>query len=110
MGWLDGWTFYPANPKKAIIHQDAQLHSPDGQNIRELFANFVDCIKTGRHPVCDIEIAHRSTTMSLLGVLSYKLGRSIQWDPEKEFLVGDPDANKLLRREYRKPWEYPSLG
>jgi hypothetical protein len=47
--------------------------------------------------------------MSLLGMLSYKLGRSVQWDGEKEIIVGDPDANKLLRREYRKPWSYPEV-
>lgn len=108
MGWLDGWTFYPANSKKAVVHQDAQLHGPDGQNIRELFADFLDCVKTGRRPVCDIETAHRSTTMSLLGVLSHKLGRSIDWDIDKELIVDDSEANKLLRRDYRKPWVYPT--
>ena len=40
-------------------------------------------------------------------MLSYKLGRSVQWDGEKEMCVGDAEANKLLRREYRKPWVYP---
>ena len=45
--------------------------------------------------------------MSLLGMLSLKLGRSVEWDGEKEIIVGDPEANKLLRREYRGPWEYP---
>lgn len=107
MGWLDGWTFYPSNPRKAVVHEDAQLHEPDGQNIRELYADFLDCIRTGRRPVCDIETGHRSTTMSLLGVLSYKLGRSIAWDLDRESVVDDPEANKLLRREYRAPWRYP---
>jgi hypothetical protein len=45
--------------------------------------------------------------MSLLAMLSLKLGRSLQWDGEKQQVVGDPEANKLLSREYRKPWEYP---
>jgi hypothetical protein len=52
--------------------------------------------------------------MALLGMLSLKLGRSIQWDGQKEVCVtagGGPDeeANKLLRREYRKPWVYPEV-
>lgn len=55
----------------------------------------------------DIEIAYRSTNMSLLGMLSLKLRRSIEWDDEKEQIVGDPEANKFLRRDYRGPWEYP---
>ncbi len=41
-------------------------------------------------------------------MLSYKLGRSVKWDGEKEVCVGDPQANALLRREYRKPWVYPA--
>jgi hypothetical protein len=45
--------------------------------------------------------------MSLLGMLSLKLGRSVQWDGQREVIVGDEAANQLLRREYRPPWKYP---
>jgi predicted dehydrogenase len=107
MGWLDGWTFYPANKNKPIIHQDPQLHTVDKHNIKELWADFLDAIQNKRRPVCDIEIGNRSTNMSLLGMLSYKAGRSIQWDPEKELLINDNEASKLLQREYRAPWVYP---
>lgn len=107
MGWQDGWSFYPADKKKPILHEDPKLNKPDDQNIRELWADFLESIKTGRRPVCDIEIGHRSTNMSLLGMLSLKLGRSVQWDGEKEVIVGDPEANKLLSRPYRAPWQYP---
>lgn len=107
MGWRDGWTFYPANAKESVIHQDAQLQEPDGHNIRLLWADFLESIKNKKRPVCGIEIGHRSTNLSLLGMLSYKLGRSIQWDGEKERVVNDHDANKLLTREFRAPWKYP---
>ncbi len=107
MGWLDGWTFYPSDRNKPVIHEEPKLHKPDDQNIPELWADFLESIKTGRRPVCDIEIGHRSTNMSLLGMLSLKLGRSIRWDGEKETVVGDHEANKLLARAYRMPWHYP---
>jgi hypothetical protein len=42
-------------------------------------------------------------------MLSYKLGRSVKWDGEKETIIGDKEANKLLQRKYRKPWAYPKL-
>jgi hypothetical protein len=45
--------------------------------------------------------------MSLLGMLSYKIGRSIRWDGARETILGDPEAANLLRREYGKPWVYP---
>ncbi len=107
LGWLDGWTFYPADPKKPTLHHDPQLHEPDQQNIRELWADFLASIQTGKRPVCDIEIAHRSTNMSLLAMLSLKLGRCVRWEGETETILGDPEANRLLSRAYRVPWAYP---
>jgi predicted dehydrogenase len=107
MGWLDGWTFYPNDKNKQSIHEDAKLNEPDGQNIKELWADFLACIKSGKKPISDIEEIHRSTNMSLLGMLSLKHGKSVEWDGEKEKIIGDGDANKLLSRKYRKGWEYP---
>ena len=109
MGWRDGWTFYPANSKSKTLHEDAQLQQPDGHSIRALWADFLRSIETGRRPVCDVEIGHLSTNLSLLGMLSYKLGRSIKWDGEKETIDDDDEANKLLRRDFRAPWVYPQV-
>jgi predicted dehydrogenase len=107
MGWLDGWTFYPAKADDPPIHEDAKLNAPDNQNIKELWADFLDAIKTGRKPISDIEEVYYSTNVSLLGMLSYKLGRSIEWDGAKELIVGDKEANGMLSRNYRGPWKYP---
>jgi predicted dehydrogenase len=109
IGWLDGWTFYPVGKDKQVIHVDPKLNSPDSQNIRELWADFLQAIKTGKRPASDIELGHRSTNMSLLGMLSMRIGRSIAWDGEKEMIAGDAEANKLLKRAYRAPWKYPSV-
>ena len=110
LGWQDGWTFYPSARGRPPVHVDPQLHKPDDQNIPELWANFLTCIRTGARPACDIEIGHRSTNMSLLGMLSLKLGRSIRWDGRKQVIPGDPEAGKLLRRKYRAPWTYPEIA
>jgi predicted dehydrogenase len=107
MGWLDGWTFYPSDKKKSIIHEEAKLNEPDQQNIRELWADFMQAIEQKKRPVCDIEIIQRSTNMSLLGMLSYKLGRSVNWDGDKLLIKNDPEANRLLQRAYRGEWKYP---
>jgi predicted dehydrogenase len=107
MGWQDGWTFYPARRGQPVVHEEPKLNRPDDQNIRELWADFLQSIQTRRLPVCDIEIGHRSTNMALLGMLALKAGRSVQWDGEKEQIVGDPAASRLLSRPYRAPWKYP---
>ncbi|MHC1762711.1 MAG: Gfo/Idh/MocA family protein [Verrucomicrobiia bacterium] len=109
MAWQTGWTFYPVDSRKPVIHEAPKLNEPDQQNIKELWTDLLHAIKTGDRPVCDIEEGHRSTTVSLLGMLSLELGRSIEWDGQQEKVIGDPEANKLLRREYRGPWKYPEV-
>jgi hypothetical protein len=42
-------------------------------------------------------------------MLAMKLGRSIEWDGEKQTIKNDPEATKLLAREYRGPWRYPKI-
>lgn len=108
LGWQDGWTFYPVSASKPAVHEDAKLNQPDGQNIAELWTDFLESIEKRRRPVCDIELGHRSTTMSLLGMLALKIGRSVTWDGQKEAIVNDPEAAQLLKRPYREPWVYPS--
>jgi predicted dehydrogenase len=108
LGWQKGWTFYPVDGRQPVVHEDPQLGKPDDQNIKELWADFLKAIKTGGRPVSDIEAVHRSTNLALLGMLSYRLGRSIDWDGVQEECPGDPPANKLLRREYRQGWDYPA--
>lgn len=106
MGWKEGWTFYPV--KGDPIHQAPQFdNEKDGHNVPPLWADFLDSIQTGRRPVADVEIGHRATSLSLLGMISLKLGRSIAWDGEKETVLDDPEGQALLRREYRGPWVYP---
>ena len=109
MGWRDGWTFYPSKKGQSEIHVDPQLNEPDQQNIKELWADFVQAIETGQKPVCDIQHGHLATNISLLAMISYKMGRSIEWDGTKELIVDDAEASKLLAREYRGDWEYPKV-
>jgi hypothetical protein len=66
MGWRDGWTFYPAKKSEKPIHVEPQLNDPDGQNIKELWADFLTAIREKRQPVRDIEIGYRATNAALL--------------------------------------------
>ncbi len=68
--------------------------------------NFLDGVKTRKPCICTAEIGHRSITPGHLGLLSEALGgRTIKWNPKKEIVIGDPEADKLLKKvDYRKPW------
>ncbi len=107
IGWQDGWTFHPSNANGDVAHEDAQLQQPDGHNLKLLWADFIAAIEDGRMTVANIEIGHRSSVLPLLGMISWRTGRSLEWDGEKEQIVGDPEASRLLSRPYRAPWVYP---
>ena len=109
VGWKDGWTFYPTNGKEQSIHGDSQLQEPDGHNLKILWADFLNAIDKGTKPACDIESAHRSSVLPMLGMLSMKVGRSLQWDGANERIIGDEEANKLLTKTYRGPWQHPAV-
>jgi len=109
LGWLDGWSYYKSGDAngKPEIHVEPKLGEPDQQNIFELWTDFIESIEAGKRPMCDIELGNRSTQMSLLGMMSLKLGRSVQWDREKQTPIGDEQAVAMMKREYRSPWVYP---
>jgi predicted dehydrogenase len=67
--------------------------------------NFLDCVKSRQQPVADLESAHHVVTTCHLANLSLKTGRKLVWDAAKEEIVADPQANQMLVRPYRKPWD-----
>ncbi len=77
--------------------------------VRWHMQDFLKAIALRGRPVADIEQGHISTASCILANLSMKLGRSLVWDADKQQVVGDEEANKLLRRPYRKPWLHPEV-
>ena len=85
-------------PNPNVIHgEGSSQHYPH-------VLNFLDCVRLRQTPHSDVATMHRSTSVGLLGVISVKLGRKLTWDAEREQFPDDPEANKLLNKEYRKPW------
>jgi predicted dehydrogenase len=81
---------------------DVRLYASDSH-----FGNWLDCIRTRKAPICDVEIGHRSATVCHLANIALRTGRKITWDPAKEEIVGDPEAAKLVSRPYREPFKLP---
>lgn len=69
--------------------------------------DFLAAIDSGGRPVADIGEGHISTASCIIANLSMKVGRPIVYDPGNHQIIGDPEANNLLRRPYRQPWVHP---
>jgi len=71
---------------------------------RDHMGNFFECVKTRKQPASPVEIQHRTVTACHLTNISLRLGRKITWDPEKERIVGDEEANAWQKRRQRAPY------
>jgi predicted dehydrogenase len=68
---------------------------------------WLNCIRSRTQPSCNVFYHHKVNVPIVLGNLSLRLGRSIQFDPATEKIVGDQDAAALSVPEYRAPWRFP---
>jgi hypothetical protein len=75
--------------------------------IRYHMKDFLSAIATGAKPVADIEEGHISTASCILANVALETGRSITWDPVKKQAVDNDEANRRLRRVYRKGYTHP---
>ena len=75
---------------------------------RDHFQNFLDCVVSRRRTIAPHEVAHRSASVGHLGVIAMEVGRKIRFDPKTESILGDPEAQRLLSRAYRSPWQLNS--
>ena len=69
------------------------------------YKDFLDCIKTRKQPICDVEIGYSSAAVCLLGNIAYRIMRPLKWDQKRQRLAqSDPEAEQLLGRTMRAPW------
>ncbi|MCX8035745.1 MAG: Gfo/Idh/MocA family oxidoreductase [Candidatus Sumerlaeia bacterium] len=96
-----GWQVFTADGK--IVAQEFGRQGDDPHQ-----ENFLQCIRDRSRPTADIEEGHRSAVMVHLANISYRVGcREVKFDPKTETIVGDAEANKLLKRDYRPPFVIP---
>ena len=67
--------------------------------------NFFDCVKSRATPLSDLQSGHEVAIACHLSNISLRTGRKLVWDAEKEEITGDPEANAMLTRPYRAPWD-----
>ena len=106
-----GWEVYPETDK---IDKDVREFRSLGKprhNIKTYayhlthVENFVDCMRSRERPNADVEIGHNSMIACHLGNIAFRVGRRVEWNIEAEKVVGDEEAARLVRKEYRSPWK-----
>jgi predicted dehydrogenase len=100
---IDGYATY-----KTFLGRDQQP-GPSRREGASNWANFIEALRSRKQSDLNAEIEEGALSANLmhLGNISYRVGRSITFDPATMTIVGDSEANKLLSRKYRAPFVVP---
>jgi predicted dehydrogenase len=90
--------------KQPLGEKDVHLYQSPGHQ-----RDWLNCVRSRKRPICDVEIGARSVTVCHLGNLAYWNHRKLRWDPKTWQFVDDAEANKWLDRERRDPWQLPKV-
>jgi predicted dehydrogenase len=95
--------------KYATFLDRDQKPGPSGSDLGNHFANFIGAVRSRKHSDLNapIEEGAISTTLVHLANISYRVGRTLQFDAASYSCVGDPEANRMFTRTYRKPFVVP---
>jgi hypothetical protein len=87
--------------------EDMPLPSPMMQDNH--VKNFLDAVRLKDKSLinCTPEDAFQSTATVQLAMISYNTGTSVKWDSRKMEIINNPEASKLLKREYRSKYTHP---
>ncbi len=96
IGWRDGWTFYPTAKGGKDRARGCATPGARRPQSHAALGRLPDAIDQRRTPVAGIELAHRASVLPLLGMISWRTGRSLEWDAAKE-------ANHRRRRGRQAP-------
>jgi len=88
--------------------QEVLFDNTNEQNAHAL--NFIDCIRSRQTPNAEIELGQVSTAYAHLANIVAGAGRQLKFDAKTKTIVGAAEANRYLKREYRKHWATPRDG
>jgi predicted dehydrogenase len=73
------------------------------------YQNFIDCVRSGKETIAPVDAAFQAVCVGLLGEIAMTTGQTIRWDSEKQEIIDNTRANRLLSRPYRTPWKLPTI-
>ena len=93
---------------RVVFRGDKEGPSGPGKGRGEAhFQNFVDCVRSRKKPNAEILEGHLSSRLCHIGNIATRVGRRLLFDAATETFRDDPEANRLLRKEYRAPYVVP---
>ena len=104
----EGYMTFTGGGYKTYLGKDREP-GPSRNEGGNPFENFLETVKSRKRSdlMCDVLEGHLSSGMCHMANISYRLGRTLEFDPKKEEFIGDAEANQMVSRVYRKPYVIP---
>ena len=106
----NGYLVVDGSTYRTFLGKD-QEPGPTASGGGDHYANFIEAVRSRRQQDLTAEIAEGalSCTLMHLANISYRVGRTLNWDAKTMTCIGDAEANALLTREYRAPFVVPKI-
>jgi predicted dehydrogenase len=80
-----------------------------GAGMSDNWGNFIQAVRSRKHSELNAPMEEGAASVILmhLGNISYRLGRTLHFDPETMTCKGDAEANRMFTRAYRAPFVVP---
>ena len=110
-GWIQclGWRGELEASKESILKAELKRGDTRLYTAASEHRNFIDCVKSRKETFVPVEVGHRTASALHIGNIAMKLGRKVNWDPEKEAFIDDDEANAMRSRVSRDPWKLENL-
>ncbi len=112
-GWMAvdsrGFQVYKGEKEEKVMDEKAQ-GGGQWETVPHM-QNFLAAVRSRKYQElnAEIEIGARGAAMAHLGNVSYRVGKKLTWDDSKH-RFDDSDANRLVSRDYRKPYVVPEIA
>lgn len=105
--------YFEVDPPELLVERPdptvVSQWSGSGHIARPHLENWLACIRTREAPNAPVEAGHRTASICHLANMARELNRPLNWDPKRERLVADPQADAFLDRSRRAGFELPTV-
>ncbi|HTF22268.1 MAG TPA: Gfo/Idh/MocA family oxidoreductase [Chryseolinea sp.] len=103
----EGWELIPELENNQAKTEAIPLQQADRSDHIKHVTNFIECVRSRKLPICDVETGRNAAVLAHMGNIAYRTGDKLQWDPQARQFVSNSKANGLITPAYRKPWVLP---
>lgn len=103
----ESWELIPEQENGKPKTEAIALQQADRSDHIKHVNNFIECVRSRKRPICDVEIGRDAAVLAHMGNIAYRTGDALKWDGQTRKFISNSKANELITPVYRQPWKLP---